>query len=257
MTKYPIILVHGLALRDTKFIKAFGKIESKLSEAGYQVCTANIDAFGSVENNAEQLKEVILAILRDTNADKVNIIAHSKGGLDSKYMISHLDMSDKVASLTTLCTPHKGSPVATKIWGLPMWFKKYLSFFINGFYKIIGDKNPDAMTACEQLKTTENSADNDSFADTVYYQSYSTTLKNKNDCLLMAIPMYILTKTGESKNDGIVSEDSSIFGTYKGECLAESVSHTQIVDFLAKRKSRQKIFGFYIGLCQELEEAGY
>ena len=257
MTKYPIILVHGLALRDTKFIKAFGKIESKLSEAGYQGCTANIDAFGSVENNAQQLKEVILAILRDTNADKVNIIAHSKGGLDSKYMISHLDMSDKVASLTTLCTPHKGSPVATKIWGLPMWFKKYLSFFINGFYKIIGDKNPDALTVCEELKSTENLQDVDNITDRIYCQSYSTTLRNKKDCLLMAIPMSVCSKAGELENDGLVSGTSSMFGTYKGECIDDSISHIQIIDLFAKRKNRQKIFEFYVRLCKELEEAGY
>ena len=257
MTKYPIILVHGLAFRDTKFTKAFGKIENKLSEAGYPVCTANIDAFGTVENNAQQLKDIILGILSDTNADKVNIIAHSKGGLDSKYMILHLDMSDKVSSLTTLCTPHKGSPVATKIWGLPMWLKKCLSFFINGFYKIMGDKNPDSLKACEQLKATENPADSDNVDDNVYYQSYSATLRNKKDCLLMAISMNVLVKSGEARNDGMVSEKSSIFGTYKGECLDESVSHTQIVDFLAKRKNRHKIFEFYIKLCKELEEAGH
>lgn len=257
MTKYPIILVHGLAFKDTKFTKAFGKIESKLSEAGYPVTVANIDAFGTVENNAQQLKEIILEILDNTNTDKVNIIAHSKGGLDSKYMISHLGMSDKVSSLTTLCTPHKGSPVATKIWGLPIWMKKCLSFFINGFYKIMGDKNPDSLKACEQLKAIENTTDNDNFTDNIYCQSYSVTLQSKNDCLIMAIPMNLLIKSGEARNDGMVSEASSIFGYYKGECLDESVSHTQIVDFLAKRKNRHKIFEFYIKLCKELEEAGY
>ena len=41
-----------MALRDTRFIRAFGKIEKKLSDAGYNVYTANTDAFGTVENNA-------------------------------------------------------------------------------------------------------------------------------------------------------------------------------------------------------------
>ena len=39
--------------------------------------------------------------------EKVNIIAHSKGGLDSRYMITHLGLADKVASLTTVATPPK------------------------------------------------------------------------------------------------------------------------------------------------------
>ena len=257
MTKYPIILVHGLALRDTKLVRAFGKIENKLIESGHKVYTANIDAFGTVENNAKQLKERIGEILKDTNSDKINIIAHSKGGLDSKYMISHLDMAEKVASLTTLCTPHKGSPVATKIWGLPMWLKKCLSFFINVFYKIIGDENPDALTVCEELKSTEDLQDVDDITDRIYCQSYSTTLRNKKDCLLMAIPMSVCSKAGELENDGLVSGTSSMFGTYKGECIDDSISHIQIIDLFAKKENRQKIFEFYIRLCKELEEAGY
>ena len=255
MTKYPIILVHGMALRDTKFTRAFGKIESKLSESGYPVYTANTDAFGSVENNAEQLKKIILEILGEANSEKINIIAHSKGGLDSKYMISELGMSERIASLTTLCTPHKGSPIASKIWKLPMWLKKYLAFFINGFYRVIGDKNPDALKVCEELQA--NDKKDIAFDNDVYCQSYSTILRNKKDCFLMAIPMKVFTKAGEPESDGLVSENSSKFGIYKGECLDESVSHTQIVDFFSKRKNRHKIFEFYIGLCKELEEAGY
>ena len=56
MTKYPIILVHGIAFRETKLIRAFGKIESKLKLGGYDVYTAKTDAFGTIEKNAEQLK---------------------------------------------------------------------------------------------------------------------------------------------------------------------------------------------------------
>ena len=140
MTKYPIILVHGIAIRDSKILRAFGKIEKRLSDAGFSVYTASTDAFGTIENNAEQLKGIILGILDGTGCEKINIIAHSKGGLDSKHMIARLGMSDKVASLTTLSTPHKGSPVATKIWALPRWIKRCLAFFINTFYRIIGER---------------------------------------------------------------------------------------------------------------------
>ena len=74
MTKYPIILVHGIAVRETKLIRAFGKIESKLKLGGYDVYTAKTDAFGTIEKNAEQLKNITLEILEKTKAEKVNII---------------------------------------------------------------------------------------------------------------------------------------------------------------------------------------
>ena len=257
MTKYPIILVHGLAIKDYKSIKAFGKIEQSLLDAGYDAYTSKQDAFGSIENNAAQLKECILDILQKTNAEKINIIAHSKGGLDAKYMITELDMADRVASLTTLCTPHKGSAIASHIWNLPMWIKKGLSFFINGFYRLIGDKNPDSMKACEQLTKTDENNTEESFSDKVYCQSYSTKLKRGKDCLLMAVPMTIYTRTEGEENDGVVSEESAKFENYRGECIDDSVSHLQIVDIFAKRRNRRKILSFYVKLCSELKEMGY
>ena len=256
MTKYPIILVHGIALRDTKIIRAFGKIEKKLKSAEYDVYTAKTDAFGTVENNAEQLKAIILDILKKTKSEKINIIAHSKGGLDAKYMIGNLGMEDCVASLTTLCTPHKGSAIATKIWELPSPLKKLLAFFINGFYKLIGDKNPDSLRVCEQLKKKEE-ADSVIYADKVYCQSYAARITKRSDCVLMAIPMAIYKRAEGVENDGVVSVESAMFENYKGECIDEPVSHTQMVDILAKRRHRHKIYEFYLKLCRELEEMNF
>ena len=157
---------------------------------------------------------------------------------------------------TTLCTPHKGSAIASQIWSLPSFIKKYLAFIINTFYKLIGDKNPDSLKVCEQLKKTDEDMAID-FADKVYCQSYSTKLKSGRDCLLMAVPMTIYDLTEGVENDGVVSEDSAKFENYRGECIDDSVSHTQIVDLFASRKNRRKILDFYVELCRELEEMGY
>ena len=256
-TKYPVILVHGIMLRELKYFKAFGKIEKTLKNEGFEVFTANTDAFGTIENNAEQLKEIIHGILEECKAEKVNIIAHSKGGLDTKYMISSLDMADKIASFTSLCTPHRGSVIATHIWHLPLFIKKCLAFFINLFYKIIGDKNPDSLKVCEQLKEKDELEGEECFSDRVYCQSYSTKIHKGTDCVLMAVPMAIYYKTRNEENDGVVSENSAKFEIYRGECIDEDISHTQIVDFFAKRKNRAKILAFYTELCYELAEMGF
>ena len=257
MTKYPIILVHGIAIRESKYLKAFGKIEGTLKDAGYDTYTANTDAFGTVEGNAEQLRAIINDILIKTDSEKVNVIAHSKGGLDTKYMIANLAMEDKVASLTTLCTPHKGSVIASEIWKLPSFIKRFLAFFINTFYKMIGDKNPDSLKVCEQLKKKENSEETACYSEKVYCQSYSTRLERGRDCVLMAVPMKIYSMKDGAENDGVVSVESAKFENYRGECLDESISHTQIVDLLAKRKNRKRILNFYVDLCRELAEMGY
>lgn len=127
-TKYLILLVHGIALKEGKIFKAFGKIDRKLKAEGYCIYVSRQDGFGTIENNAAQLKTQIDEILKQENAEKINLIVHSKGRLDCKYLIHSLNMEDKVASLTTLCTPYKGSPVTSGIMAMPNGVVKFIAF---------------------------------------------------------------------------------------------------------------------------------
>ena len=60
----------------------------------------------------EEVAERIKQIVADTGCEKVNIIAHSKGGLDSRYAAAVEDMSSYIASVTTINTPHQGCEFA-------------------------------------------------------------------------------------------------------------------------------------------------
>ena len=258
MTKYPIVLVHGIALKEVKFVKAFGRIGQFLRDNGFEIYVADTDAFGAIETNAQQLRDYINNVLAQSGAEKVNVIAHSKGGLDTKYMITHLGMEDYVASLTTLCTPHRGSIVASWIWKLPGWIKRTIAWFINTFYRLFcGDKQPNALKACEQLRKVDESEDTLRFSERVYCQSYSTNLKRGTDCFIMGIPMKLYRHFEKIDNDGMVSRESAKFGNYRGDCLDISVSHSQIVDLFAGKDKRRHVFDFYLRLCRELAEMGF
>lgn len=258
-TKYPIVLAHGIAAKEARIMNAFGKIGDKLTEAGYDVYIADTDGFGKIETNAQQLRDFILGVLDRTGAEKVNIIAHSKGGLDAKYMITELGMEDKVASLTTLCTPHRGSIIASGVWRLPGFMKKTIAFFINSFYKVVfRDKHPDALGACDQLRAVDESEETLVFSEKVYCQSYSSSIERGRDCFIMALPMKIYKHfEKETKNDGLVTESSAKFGNYRGAALDISVSHVQIIDLFSKKSQKDKIYSFYISLASELGEMGY
>lgn len=254
-TKYPIILVHGIAVKDFKFFKAFGRIEKRLKNAGYTVYTAPVDGFGTIENNAEQLKSFIRIIMVNEQTDKVNIIAHSKGGLDAKYMIENLGMDNTVVSLTTLCTPHKGSPMASYILKYPRGLLKFIAFWINLWYKIWGDKHPDCLTVCEQLQKRDyNEVIN--FSDRVYCQSFSTTMERSRDDFIMGIPFMFTRYLEKDFSDGLVSVESSKFANYRGNCISESVSHTEIVGFAMNKKKRERIYAFYLQIADELAQMG-
>lgn len=257
-TKYPIILAHGIAAKQLRVLNAFGKIGHRLEDAGYKVYIADTDGFGRIETNADQLKSFIKKVLDECGVDKVNIIAHSKGGLDSKYMITDLGMEEHVASLTTLCTPHRGSIIASRIWELPMPIKKTIAFVIDTFYRIFcGDKHPDSLGACDQLRHVDESEETLQFSYNVYCQSYSSTIDKVKDCFIMALPMKIHRNFEIHDSDGMVSETSSKFGHYRGKCLDIPVSHVQIIDLFSKKSQKEKIYAFYIKICEELSEMGY
>lgn len=257
-TKYPIILAHGIAAKQMRVLNAFGKISGELEKEGYKIYIADTDGFGSIENNAEQLKSFALRVMEECGSEKVNIIGHSKGGLDAKYMITHLGMEDRVASLTTLCTPHKGSIIASKIWTLPMPIKKIMAFSIDMFYCLFcGDKHPDSMRACEQLRFFDEANDTLQFSYKVYCQSYSTEISHVKDCFIMGLPMKLQHHFEVMDNDGMVAEESAKFGVYRGKCLDIPVSHVQIIDLFSKKSQKEQIYAFYKKVCLELSQMGY
>ncbi len=259
-TRYPILLVHGLGIKDTFFLKSWGRIDRILRIQGYTVYKSRIDAFGSVATNAEQLREEIETILAETGAEKVNLIAHSKGGLDAKYMIRELGMAPKVASLTTLCTPHRGSPIASFILRFPKFAVKFVAFWYDLVYRILGDRHPDSYTACRELARAEHlETETVNLAEGVLCQSFSASVKKgrgKRD-FVMTIPLIFSRFIEKGRiTDGMVPRDSAIFGNYRGECVDDSISHTEIVDFMVRDKKRDKIFAFYSNLCEELARQG-
>lgn len=258
-TKYPIILVHGIVIKDIFFIKSFGKIDRVLQDEGFIVYKSKVDSFGTIENNANILVKEILDITSKEGVDKVNIIAHSKGGLDCKYMIEKLGMGKYIASFTTLCTPHYGSPIATNILRLPRWMLRFIAFWINFWYRLFGDKHPDSLRVCEQLAEVSDVIEESFISNTeIYCQSYSTTMNKSRDDFIMGIPL-MFSRYFDKKNesDGLVAMSSTRFGEYKGNAFLESFSHSEIIDFMVKKKKKEKIYAFYSSICQDLKGRGY
>jgi triacylglycerol lipase len=111
-TKYPIVLAHGL----TGFRQLFGVVDyffgipDDLRSSGAQVFVTQVSAFASAEQRGEQLIDQIEHIVATTGAGKVNLIGHSEGGLDARYVMAV--RPDLIASLTTVAAPHLGADFA-------------------------------------------------------------------------------------------------------------------------------------------------
>jgi len=119
-TKHPIMLVPGIfAFDEIATIDMFYKIPDALEDEGGTVYTAEINSFDSSVMRGEALiaqMEDIIATSTPwwqwwaTPITKFNIMGHSQGGLTARYIMAV--RPDLVASLTTLSSPHTGSPIA-------------------------------------------------------------------------------------------------------------------------------------------------
>ncbi len=256
-TKYPIVLVHGLVAKDTRFSKAFGIIPDALEKQHVRVHVTGQDSVGNIENNARQLQREIEAFCKKEGCQKVNLIAHSKGGLDARYMISQLGMHTRVASLTTLSTPHHGSRLSATILKAPRWVANTCGALLNGLFRLRRDEKPDILGAARDLTDRSMVAFNQRTPDhpEVYYQSYSSTASKRN--ARPVYPFYRLSlRSGEQDTDGMVSAASSHWGVYQGQIPGE-LNHLQIIALYGKPEERQAIVDFYMQIVTQLRDMGF
>lgn len=260
-TKYPLVLVHGVGFRDLKYINYWGRIPKELVRNGATVYYGNQEAWGTVEYNAQDIKDKILEIIKETGAEKVNVIAHSKGGLDARYMVSKLDMGNYVASLTMVSTPHRGCKFVDVVSNMPNKLYKGISKIFDKYYSVLGDKNPDFYTASSQFTTHNSKKFNEVVKDVdgVYYQSYATVVKNMFSDYVVTIP-YILVKLTEGENDGLVSINSAKWGEFKGVLRSKNrrgISHGDIIDLRRDDYKGFDVIEKYVEIVSKLKDSGY
>jgi triacylglycerol esterase/lipase EstA (alpha/beta hydrolase family) len=256
--KYPVVLVHGIVAHDRGgIINFWGRIPDILREKGVKVFFGNTDAWGSYESNANILKETIDKILDETKSEKVNIIAHSKGGLDSRYLIWHHDYGDKVASLITIATPHHGAEIADLIYSRDIVHTNIVKKILETFGRLYGDTNPDMFNVNHQLTTEKMREFNETvnMDNKVYYRSIYTTITNPLDDI-MFFDSYRYIKRIRGDNDGIVSEWSAQWGKDIKK-IEGGISHAEIVDYKMQEISGIQIPDIYINIVTELSEMGF
>jgi triacylglycerol lipase len=111
-TQYPIVLVHGMSGFSSILgvWEYFYKIPEALQSAGASVYVTEASPFNSPEQRGEQVLAQVESIVARTGCGKVNLIGHSQGGLDVRYVAAV--RPDLIASVTTVGTPHKGAALA-------------------------------------------------------------------------------------------------------------------------------------------------
>lgn len=105
----PIVMIHGYSGSTSNF----NTMESRLAADGEPTCALYKFGYNSTGNSnttsAANLKNFVAGALSATGQSKARLIAHSNGGLVSRWYRVFEGGSRKTSRLITLGTPHQGT----------------------------------------------------------------------------------------------------------------------------------------------------
>jgi triacylglycerol lipase len=290
---YPIVLAHGFfgfeEFAGADFITYFYSLKSTLSEEGETVFTPSVDPFNNSTFRAVQLVAQIQEILDTTGYEKVNLIAHSQGGLDAR-VVAH-DHPELVASVVTFATPHHGTKVADI--ALKLVSDPHMQSIVDDLGRLIGAPLYDAVgnetsvvESLRQLSGTGAEEFNATYTDSpgVFYASIggrSDRAEGGADCMTLeeaafvepfdhdldpVNPLLSLTETildgglgaDPIPNDGLVRARDSRWGHFWGCVPAD---HLDEIGHLFGQGPGQgnswNYIDFYRSLIERLRQEGF
>ncbi|GAA5847661.1 hypothetical protein JCM9279_004972 [Rhodotorula babjevae] len=232
--RLPLVFCHGLfgfdsiglaGVKPLSFSYWIG-VEEALQAMGAEVMIGRVPASASIEERAKVLCQLIGERFPGR---EVNLIGHSMGGLDGRFLISRLKPTNfKVRSLTTISTPHRGSSFADYLLEDILGAQRVPSFL--GMMKVLGV--PGGGEAFNDLTTTKMARFNAETPDDpdVKYVSYGAEF-TPSWSNAFRIPWGIVSER-EGPNDGLVSVESAKWGDYRA--TLHNVNHLDLIGWVGK-----------------------
>jgi triacylglycerol lipase len=225
-------------------LNSFNSLAQCLRDRGFRALFPQVAATSGIVERAKQLRE---QILRWTD-QPVNLIAHSMGGLDARYMITHLGMADRVRSLTTIATPHRGSFMAD--WFIANYRNRVPLLLALEAFGVNVDGFRDCRPAvCQAFNETTPNAPN------VAYFSYGASVPQARVTPFLRRAWTVLTPV-EGPNDGMVSVASARWGEYLATIAADHFAQTPDAMFLRPGEDFDSP-GFCSRVIEELVRRGF
>ena len=208
-------LLHGfLGFKRRGPIVYFRGVAKALSNVGIDAVVPEVPGAGRVAERAESLARQLFS----SDASSFALVAHSMGGLDARYLITHLDSDRRVKSLVTVATPHLGTPVATAILNSHGWVRSLI--------RRIG--MPGLRDLTPEVRKAEPIPDR---AD-VRYASYA----GRRPLAELPIVFRPFARDITTDNDGLVPVESARWGVFHG---IERTDHFEFVGWSLGLPSRR------------------
>jgi triacylglycerol lipase len=197
---------------------------------GLRILTPQVPPDGTIEVRGSELGKQIFQAMQPGGilaADEaVHIIAHSMGGLDARFLLSPdntSNMADRIMSLTTISTPHKGSPIADLLakLGDPLGIAKEESLLAEALHAALAHAGLE-VGGLQNLTTDGVGRFNNQFRDNDSTKKFSVAGVGRgtrifgiplDTCVALRLAYRIIKERTGEDNDGLVSLSSATWGT--------------------------------------------
>ncbi len=225
---------------------SFAGVAERLAAQGHIVFEPAVHPFAGVEQRANDLADFLDEVTRAGIAYRFHLIAHSMGGLDARYLTSMLGFEEVVVSVTTIATPHRGTPFADETLRQVEDFESEVNWatqWLGGTFSEVAE-DPDTLAALRSLSVAEAEPFNNEVRDQpgVYYQSFGAvaTLLGRDymdyewtTCGTIAthgsapsdrvpvalyVPHALMSSIPDNASDGLIPTSSQVWGNFRG-CL--------------------------------------
>lgn len=240
--RHPVVLVHGLfgfdeiALGRSRHAY-FRGVRGALEKDGHTVLVARVAAVGTIADRAAELARCIGGV----DARRVNLVAHSMGGLDARWAISRLGLRKRVGALVTVGTPHLGTPLADLSADLATRLGLERALAVGGV----------SLDAFHDLTTARMARFDEEVPDArgVTYASVIGVVQRKRRMNPLLVPGYLWLRARAGPNDGVVPAASQEHGEVLARIEADhwaQIGWSRHFDAVA----------FYLRLLRELRALG-
>lgn len=260
-TRHPLVLMHGFGALAA--VRRGGQLHGTalaLRQHGVLAYAPNVAPYNPVAVRAAQWEVHLNRILDETKADRLNLVAHSMGGLDARYLIRERGLHDRIATLTTISTPHHGTPLCAFLAARPERLRGWIERLLNGLGAAsMAEVEADARQAlAEMLPAYTCETFNPSVPDhpSVRYYSFAGRAGKGTDVTInpfLLLPNRIVYRA-EGENDGYVSVESARWGTFLGTIDAD---HTLQIGLRVPPAPAFDTAGFYAGIARRLADEGF
>ena len=256
-TRHPVVLMHGFgALANLMQGGVLHAEAMHLRGRGVAAYAPHVNPYDTIDVRSEAWANRLEHVLAETGAEKVNLVAFSSAGLDARHLATEMGWADRIASLITVSTPHRGTALAGYVLSRPDLLRRgaigVMDFMGRAAYEsapphveaALAELTPEAVTA---------RFDTEAVIEGVWCASYTSKAGKGTDAPMypgLVIANRVLYGLS-GLNDGIVPTASGAWGEHLGTLDAD---HARQIGLCVTASEAFNSFSFFEGVCGRLRE---